>query len=394
MSFGVYFHIPYCIQRCSYCDFSTYVQTEIPPPEEYVQLVLEEMKQRSFFQPQMLDTIYFGGGTPSLVPAPLILSLIEGLEKVGFSRSPGTEITIEINPATVDERKLNLYLEYGVNRFSVGAQTFDDRLLKLVKREHNAQQTLQTLQLLDSYKLNYSFDILFALPTQTKDGLQRDLEIALGLGAKHISPYCLTVPSGHPLTKGRPPEDEQVEMFELLKSELESHGFSQYEISNFSKPGFESRHNILYWSDQEYWGLGLSAHSYSKKSPWGSRFWNPPSFAAYEKLIKRHQGERFHLPEEALSKDLSQNLFETLAPHQALTDLCHTFLRRQRGLCLEDLQSRFSAVMVNAVQGRLENLQKRGLLGFDNEHWQLTPQGVLVSNLVFEELTFLGIPPG
>jgi oxygen-independent coproporphyrinogen-3 oxidase len=262
MSFGVYIHIPYCIQRCSYCDFSTYVQTEIMPPERYVGLLLEEMKQHSFFQPQPLDTIYFGGGTPSLIEASLIVSLISELEKRGFGRSPGAEVTIEINPATVDEKKLEVYLQHGINRFSVGAQTFDDRLLKRVKREHNAEQTLQTLKLLKKYDLNFSFDILFALPTQTKDGLLRDLEIAVELGAKHISPYCLTVPSGHPLSKARPSEDDQVEMFNMIRDRLEERGYSQYEISNFAIPGFESRHNNLYWSDDEYWGLGLSAHSY------------------------------------------------------------------------------------------------------------------------------------
>ena len=386
MSFGAYIHIPYCIQRCSYCDFATYVQNEILPPDKYVSLVLEEISQRNFFDSkQKLDTIYFGGGTPSLIPAELIVSLIRGLEKNGYCLGPAPEITIEINPATVDEKKLEIYLENGINRFSVGAQTFDDALLKLVKREHNAQKTKETLALLKKYKLNYSFDILFALPTQTKEGLQKDIDIALELGAKHISPYCLTIPSAHPLSKGRPPEDEQIEMFELISANLLRSGYRQYEISNFSLPGFESKHNILYWDDQDYWGLGLSAHSYSKQSKWGTRFWNPSTIAAYEEQIKKNVNLKFHHPDKVLEK----TQYEILMQHQAATDFCHTSLRMMRGLSQAALKTKFTKSTVNAVEIILNSLLHRELLQFDNEHWSLTKKGQLVSNLVFSETTFL-----
>ncbi|MBK7961369.1 MAG: radical SAM family heme chaperone HemW [Bdellovibrionales bacterium] len=385
MSFGVYIHIPYCIQRCSYCDFATYVQSEILPPSQYVDLLNEEIKQHSFFQPQPLDTIYFGGGTPSLIEASLIVSLISALEKRGFVRSPEAEVTIEINPATVDERKLEVYLQHGINRFSVGAQTFDDQLLKRVKREHNAEQTLQTLRLLKKYNLNFSFDILFALPSQTKDGLNRDLEIAVELGAKHISPYCLTVPSGHPLSKARPSDEDQVEMFNLIREKLEDFGYVQYEISNFSLPGFESRHNNLYWSDDEYWGLGLSAHSYSRESSWGTRFWNPSNIGSYQALIQSHSGKIYERPDQSL--DASH--FEILKSNQSLTDLCHTFLRRSLGLSPAVVERKFGARVLRSVETRLTKLRERELLHFDGGHWRLTSQGRLMSNLVFEELTFL-----
>ncbi len=156
---GVYIHIPYCLQRCTYCDFATYVHNEILPPEKYVDLVRKEISLRANifsekFQGKTLSTIYFGGGTPSLIPAELIISLISELSKHGFTTGPETEITIEINPATVDPKKLDQYLSAGVNRISVGAQTFHDRLLKSVNREHNAQQTFETLELLRKYKLN------------------------------------------------------------------------------------------------------------------------------------------------------------------------------------------------------------------------------------------------
>lgn len=386
MAFGVYFHIPYCIQRCTYCDFATYEQFKIMPPEKYVELVKKEIFQKhQLYSSQPLDTIYFGGGTPSLIDSKLIVSLIDELAKYGFTPRPNAEITLEINPATVSESKLNDYLKAGFNRFSVGAQTFDNSLLKMVHREHNSQQTLDTLALLKKYNLNFSFDILFALPGQTLAGLINDLDIALDLGANHISPYCLTVPAGHPLSKGRPPEDEQIAMFDVISQRLLLAGYRQYEISNFSLPGFESKHNILYWDDQNYWGLGLSAHSYLKNNPWGSRFWNLSSINDYAEQIVLNENKLA----TSLSTALPVNQFEELDLHQALTDFCHTQLRMMRGLSKSTLKDKFPVEISTIVEIRLEKLVKKGLLSFFNDHWALTPQGIVISNLAFEEMTFL-----
>lgn len=387
MSFGIYVHIPYCIQRCTYCDFATYEQFKILPPDKYVALLFEEIRQKKgYYPPRQIDTLYFGGGTPSLIPSELIVAIIQELAKHGFTTGPQTEMTIEINPATVDEKKLAMYLSAGVNRFSVGAQTFDDDLLKMVHREHNARQTLETLALLRRYDLNFSFDILFALPSQALDGLKRDVDIAIEQGAKHISPYCLTVPERHPLSKGRPIEDDQVAMFEVISERLLSRGFHQYEISNFSLPGYESRHNILYWADEEYWGLGLSAHSYKKVQPWGARYWNLANINEYERQILAAAGRTFsepaaHLPEEQ---------FEVLAKHQSLTDFCHTSLRMLRGLDPAALATKFSTETAEKVLQILGRLQGHGWLEInDKGHWSLTKDGVMISNQIFAQLTFL-----
>jgi oxygen-independent coproporphyrinogen-3 oxidase len=387
MSFGIYVHIPYCIQRCTYCDFATYEQSKILPPQKYVELLFEEIRQKKNYYPaRPLDTLYFGGGTPSLIPSELIVAIIQELAKHGFTTGPQTELTIEINPATVNEAKLEMYLSAGVNRFSVGAQTFEDRLLKMVHREHNAQQTLDTLELLRRYKLNFSFDILFALPSQTLDGLRRDVDIAIQQGAKHISPYCLTVPEGHPLSKGRPIEDDQVEMFEVIAQRLTENGFHQYEISNFSLPGFESRHNILYWDDEEYWGLGLSAHSYTKSSRWGSRFWNLANINEYEKQVLGANGKSFSHPQE----NLPSEQLEDLAKYQSLTDFCHTSLRMLKGLDVQKLTTKFSTETAQKVLKILQRLKDTSLLEInDKGHWSFTKEGVLISNQIFAQLTFL-----
>lgn len=377
---GVYIHIPYCLQRCTYCDFATYVHSEIMPPEKYVELVKKEISLRKNifsekFHGKTLSTIYFGGGTPSLIPAELIISLISELSKHGFTTGPETEITIEINPATVDPRKLDQYLSAGVNRFSVGAQTFHDRLLKSVNREHNAQQTLETLELLRKNNLNFSFDLLFALPSQTLKELESDVETAVQLGSSHISPYCLTVPEGHPLSKNRPLEDEQIEMFNIIHNKLTEKNFLRYEISNYSLPKKESRHNLLYWKDKPYWGLGLSAHSYSQNTTWGERFWNASNINIYENEIL-----------SGLEKP-KQDQIEILEKNQALTDYCHTSLRLQEGLSIEAFIKKFGAA--DNIHEIAKGLIQHNLLQMKNDAYQLTDAGILISNQVFEKFTFL-----
>lgn len=385
MSLGVYVHIPYCLQRCTYCDFATYVQSEIAPPDKYVQWLKTEIRLHRFFEPCQLSTVYFGGGTPSLLEPELILSILDELEKNGFVRGPGTEVTIEINPATVTEDKLEKYLNGGINRFSVGAQTFDDRLLRSVNREHSSKQTLETLALLSKYRLNFSFDILFALPGQRLEGLRKDLDIALEQGAAHISPYCLTVPDRHPLSHGRPPEEEQIEMFQLIDQSLSEDGFFQYEISNYAKPGFESRHNLLYWSDKNYWGLGLSAHSYLKTDPpkeiFGVRFWNPNSIGGYQEFICEET-----LKESPLS--LPKTLYEALSWSQSLTDYCHTSLRLDRGLDIESIETRWGLGAKTQVLDRMQRLSTRSWVQAQGNWWRLTSKGRLLSNQVFSEFLF------
>lgn len=380
--FGIYIHIPYCLQRCTYCDFATYVHTEIIPSQKYIDLVKKEISlNKNVFPAQALDTLYFGGGTPSLLPAEQIIDVITALKENDYVLKSDAEVTIEINPATIDERKLNLYLEHRVNRFSVGAQSFSDRLLKMVHREHNARQTQETLKLLESYKLNYSFDVLFALPTQTIDELKRDLDIASDFQMTHVSPYCLTVPEGHPLSKNRPLDTEQVEMFQLIHESLMAKGFQRYEISNYAKPGFESQHNLLYWTDQPFWGLGLSAHSYSKKSAWGARFWNASNLNLYEKNILLRQTPG--------SLGFNQDNSETLNQAQSLTDFCYTSLRLSQGLSWDKVRSKFGDSVLERIHETAVPLLKQQLLQSKNQHYSLTDQGVFISNQIFEKFTFL-----
>lgn len=389
MSFGIYVHIPYCIQRCTYCDFATYEQSKILPPTDYTQLMIREIEfKKSFFLQgedfQTIDTLYFGGGTPSLFAVKDIVQIIEALSRAGYPLSPDAELTMELNPGTVNEDKLNEYLNLGFNRFSVGAQTFNSTHLKRVHREHSVNDTIESLKLLKRYNLNYNFDLLFGMPHQTLSELDYDLSQALEILPPHISPYYLTVPEGHPLSKNRPLEDDQMLMFERIEHTLSQNGYLRYEISNYARPGFESKHNYLYWSDHNYWGIGLSSHSYlkqTKEAPWGYRFWNPNNIKIYQQEI----GELKPLMSPTQLADI---YWEALKENQSLTDFCHTSLRRAKGLVLSDLKAKFTSTSLIRAYKELDNLHKRGLIQTTELGFTLSSKGKLISNWVFEKLTF------
>lgn len=383
MSLSIYVHIPYCIQRCRYCDFTTFEQNSIMPPEQYLDLILAEIRNRhNGVKKQHLRSVYFGGGTPSLVPPNHIVSILSELSNVGFILDQSTEVTLEINPATLNQEKLDIYFNNGVNRFSVGAQTFNDSLLELCGREHSADDTRKTLRLLESNKSDYSFDILFALPRQSLEELREDLKELQDFRPVHVSAYCLTVPSGHPMSRGRPPEEEQIEMFQLIETELAKYGIDKYEISNFAQPGKESQHNLSYWTNLSFWGLGLSAHSYFLDGDHGTRFWNPKSFPDYIRQLDLSVPSR---PWEAL--DPAQ--VEALTFFESLTDICHMFLRLKSGIPEAPLHKWFSSQELCPLWPRLDKLCSQGLLNKTHSGWALSSRGEVLSNQVFQELTFL-----
>lgn len=382
MSLACYIHIPYCIQKCLYCDFTTFTQNKLPPPEVYTNWIKQEIDNRHHgIADRNLSSIYFGGGTPSLIPAKEIISIIKYLKK-HFIFYPNIEISIEINPGTLTEESLNLYQSAGINRFSVGVQTFRDDLLKLFKREHSSKQTKSTLNLLMKNKVIFSTDLLFALNHQSREDLQRDLDLLLSYQPHHISTYYLTLPAYHILQKNRPPEQTQLDMFQQIEHFLKTAGFDHYEISNFARNGFHSRHNLTYWSDKNYWGLGLSSHSFLKINNQRVRFWNPKNLKLYSKQVeKKAQPFPFSmLPEEQK---------EILTLHEALSDFCHTALRTRWGIQQKKLRSLFGNNASELVLNKLKTLQKKKWIKKTGDRWYLPSSSWLISNSIFREMTFL-----
>ncbi len=380
---GVYIHIPFCIQRCSYCDFATYAKDQIAANDAYVEAVCTEIRCRqNIFSEKKLSTIYFGGGTPSLLTPEQIKKIIDQFKTLGFEFLPDIEITLEVNPATLSSQKCEGFRQAGVNRISIGCQSFNDDYLKACNREHNVQDTLHTIDLVQSHFTNYSLDLLFSLPQQGLEQLEPDLLKMQEISPPHISAYCLTLPEKHPMNQGRCSDEEQAEMFDRTLQVFGQMGMKRYEISNFSKPGFESRHNNLYWTDQNYWGVGLSAHSYKRDPHWGYRFWNPSSYQAYMQKIQdlAHDG--------SLETSFSKNERESLMKHESLSDFCHTHLRLHDGLNLSSVRHKYGEPTVSKVADRLVVLEKKGWLNVDRDRWRLSDNGLLVSNQVFSGLLF------
>lgn len=377
--FGLYIHIPYCIQRCHYCDFTTFEQSKLPPPAEYTKALCNEIKQQLRLVPyKKIDTIYFGGGTPSLLEVSLVKQILQSIKDTGLDWNPEIEITIEINPATIRQDKLKSYLEMGINRFSVGAQTFNDRLLKICGREHSANDTRKTLDLLQKYQVNYSFDLLFALPNQSIDELNEDLKEVSSYSPNHLSAYCLTLPKGHSMDKNRPTEDIQYEMFKTIEDSLLKSQIYKYEISNFSKKECESKHNLIYWTNQAYLGVGLSSHSYLPQQ--NLRFWNEKKIENY--IQRNNTLKNSH-------QIYNDSRFEKLAEHERLTDFCHTALRLKKGLSISKARKEFKSNNFKCLENRIFNLKQLGLIEENRESWKLLPKGEILSNQVFLELTFL-----
>ena len=399
--FGVYVHIPYCLQICTYCDFVKFEVGDLPPMERYIELLREEIRSRSSsFTSTPLSSLYWGGGTPSLMKPQDMVAVHDELASAGFHPTSNTEITLEINPGTLGpqdeagrttEDQVLAWLDAGVTRFSVGAQTFNADLLKVTGRKHSVADTHRDLQLLKSKDLNFNFDLLFGLPGQKLRDLELDLEQALSYGPRHLSAYCLTVPERHPLNQGRASDEEQADMFELIEDRLKSAGLIRYELSNFAWPGFESRHNLLYWSDRPYWGLGMGSHSFRPRTPgsvdfWGLRFWNPATLKAYEKELALASGLEFW-------QSMPRERVEMLLPHEALTDYLHTHLRVQRGLDIERVAEKFGAPVAEDVTRRLAPCVEEGLLRTrtlqDRINYHFSSRGHALANRVLERLTYL-----
>ncbi len=377
MRAGVYIHIPFCRSRCSYCDFATGAY-DAPLAGRYVRAVADEIG--AFKLPAgnvaaaEVDTVYFGGGTPSLLAPAQVEQLLAAVRE-RFVVANGAEVTMELNPGTVTPDSLRAFRAAGVNRASFGLQTFDDEALRRLGRTHtvaDARQTFQNLRVAGFD--NVSFDLIAGLPGQTLSDWSHNLDEALVLQPEHLSLYLLEVHEGTPLAeqlqRGMWPEpdaDVAAEMYQLLLARTATAGYEHYEISNFCRPGRASRHNLKYWTNQPYYGFGCSAHSYDGTS---LRWANERDTARYVELIAAGRGAVVETTELNLREASSEALFLGL---RLLT----------RGVDLRQHQTQFGADVRAAYADDLARFTEAGLIEISNDVLRLTRSGALLSNEVF-----------
>ena len=359
MSLGLYLHIPYCFSKCRYCDFYS-APGQRGVPTQYVDALLRELARFAPEAPLHPDTIYFGGGTPSLLSPADAARLI-----AAAAPAPGAEITLEANPETVTEQTLCGFREAGVNRISFGVQSARDSQLKTLGRPHTARQARAAFAAARRAGFtNISGDIMLALPHYTQAEFDETLELIAEGGATHISAYLLKIEPDsafgrHP-PEGLPSPDEAADFYLYAVEHLEHHGYRQYEISNFAKPGYEGRHNLIYWDCGDYLGLGPAAHSCMG----GRRFYYPADTEAF----------------------LNDKAAPVMDGGCGAEDYLILQLRLRKGLDLAAYKARYGKEFSTAQLAFVKNCVKSGYATFDGSTLALTPAGLIVQNSILAEL--------
>lgn len=339
---GIYIHIPFCRQKCSYCDFVSFPD-KIGYAEAYMACVYKELKMRGEeLKGRGFDTVYFGGGTPSYIPPKLILGAMNRIREC-FTLSENPEITLELNPGTIGEEKVKIYEKAGINRFSIGLQTAIDEQLEDLGRIHTARDYVYATKLLKGK--NFSTDIMLGLKNQTKEDVRKTVELASACGSSHISMYALTVEDGTPiytdyLNGELPDSDEVADLYDYGRALLAEKGYKRYEISNFCKEGFESRHNMNYWQRGEYIGIGLAASSFMN----GKRFTNTFNLDDYMKCV--------------ISGFFPAVDCEEVSETDAKFEKVMLALRTSKGLSLSDYKKEFSSDLEEDFPSALAKTRK------------------------------------
>lgn len=368
---GIYMHIPFCKRKCAYCDFISFSdKTELI--EKYVLALEKEIDKCNINKDNYkIKTIYFGGGTPSFIESKYIVEILESAKRK-FNISKTAEITIEINPGTITEEKLKDYYEAGINRISFGLQSTNSEVLELVGRIHSYSSFIEGYKLARKVGFkNINVDLMIGLPVQTLEDVQTDLKRIIELNPEHISVYSLIVEEGTRIEEKiknkelyLPPEELERKMYWEVKKQLEKAGYVHYEISNFAKPGYESKHNLSCWNQEEYLGFGIAAHSYFN----GERYSNTEDFDKY-----------FEHPED------SKIIHEKQTQEDKQREFMLLGLRKIEGVKISDFKNKFIDNPIYLYRESLSKLVTQGLIEIDIDSIKLTNRGIDLANLVWEE---------
>lgn len=372
---GIYIHIPFCKQKCFYCDFCSFANKN-EMQEKYVETVINEIKNITHKEKYTVTTIYLGGGTPSILNPEYIKNILQEI-KSSFKILDDAEITIEINPGTVNEEKLKRYKEYGINRLSIGLQSANDKILKNIGRIHDYKQFEETFFFARKCGFkNINVDLMIGLPTQTIEDVKQTLEKIIQKNPEHISVYSLIIEEGTIIEKlinenklQLPDEETERIMYWTVVNELKENGYNQYEISNFSKKTYESKHNTNCWKQKQYIGLGTSAHSYLNKK----RYSNTNNIEEYIKNIQENNISKNIIIHEEQTEESTMNEYMLLG------------LRMVQGININEFKQKFKTDPTIKYKGILEKLQKENLIQITKTSIKLTKQGIDFGNIVWEE---------
>lgn len=369
---GIYLHIPFCRQACHYCNF--HFSTSLKLKNEFVAALLKEIQlQQNYLPAEPVNTIYFGGGTPSLLTIDELSSVLQTIRQT-FTVAADAEVTLEANPDDIVEEKLQHWKQAGINRLSIGVQSFFEEDLRWMNRAHTAQQAIGNLQLARQYFDNITIDLIYGTPTLPDDKWQHNVQQAIALGITHLSCYALTVEPGtalaHMVKKHTTIDvntEDQARQFLLLMDWMQQAGYEHYEISNFALPSKRSRHNSSYWQGASYLGLGPSAHSFNGQS----RQWNVANNALYINSLKEGK-----VPFE----------IEHLTNTQRLNEYIMTSLRTVEGLNLNYVTGQFGPKAAATLQREATQFMETGKMQLNNGYLQLTKEGKLFADGIAAEL--------
>lgn len=371
---GIYIHIPFCHKACHYCDF--HFSTQLGYIDRMIASITKELTIRKDELNQVVETIYFGGGTPSLLNSDQLSGLMAHLYS-NFELSPETEVTLEANPEDLTLEKAREFASLGINRLSVGIQTFDNDQLKFLNRAHNSRQALESIENARAAGIeNITLDLIFALPGHGTTKFEKDVKTALKLEVPHMSIYGLTIEEGTAfgnwVRRGKLKEETEMEntkQYKLAERLLMARGYEHYEVSNYCLPGYQSRHNTSYWLQKAYLGLGPGAHSYDGSH----RIINQPNNHVYMK---------------ALEQDGSYQEVEKLRPIDQINEYILTRLRTVFGADLDFLKGEYGADLFAEKREFLEQLQEKGLASLNQGVLSLSRHGFLIADEISLELFY------
>ncbi|MGX7023401.1 radical SAM family heme chaperone HemW [Vagococcus hydrophili] len=371
---SAYIHIPFCEHICFYCDFNK-VFLEGQPVDEYIQALIKEIRlTKEKYPSEDTETIYIGGGTPTSLSAAQLDALLKGVrEELPFDDK--NEFTVEANPGDLTLEKLQVLQNYGVNRLSMGVQSFDDRLLKKIGRKHSAQDVYDTMKIFDIADFrNVSIDLIFALPNQTLENFEDTLDKALSLDLPHYSMYSLILENKTMFynwaRQGRlhlPGIDVEGDMFEMAIEKMTKAGRHQYEVSNFAKPGMESRHNLVYWNNEHYYGLGAGASGYLGN------------------VRYKNHGPIQHYLEPLREDKLPTITVDTLTKTNQMEEQMFLGLRKIEGISIQHFEDKFGSSLDSVYGQTIEKLILDEMLFKSGDKLALTDKGLILGNEVFKE---------